>query len=572
MNRKNFISLIKEDKIIVPLEIDVKFYQNRASRYIDRKNYSKALKCYWKIIDLEPDNPFNYFNIANILTDMGMYKESNDLLLHIVEKLDCDMPECYYFLANNYMFMENPEKALIFILKYIEIVPEGDFICEALEMKMYIEIQSNHSLSNQEVDEEREKVILHNNAKALLDSGKYEEAISKLIIILEIYPDFQAARNNIALAYFYSKKYDEAIEQISIVLEKDFTDIHALCNLTVFYKHLQIKDEYECLLSNLRKLVPYNKEQVYKLATTFAILGEHDLVFKHLSRLINKGVVQDITFMHYCAIAAFNTRHYEYAKKCWEQIYRKDSDKAIANYYLEIVIPFKDRLTDFVLPSSFYQYKLPLDELINIQSNNLGKISTDYIYCSLLWMLINGSKNEKEQIIFALIFFKSDESEQILRNYLLREKEPEDLKKKAIISLEKMNVKLPYSVNIGGEIFRMDTWYPDFKLWKSNWFEVLTTIDKIFSKGCSLAEFYDAKMLWYKFISITYPNIPEINIVNSWVAAIEYIIAEKHNKPVKLEDLSQKYQVSYESILRKVKEIVKKLKINEEKLKLLKDI
>lgn len=570
MSRINFISIIKEDNKIIPMEIDAKFYQNRASRYLERKNYPKALKCYWKIIDLEPDNPCHYFNIASVLSDMGLYKESNELLLHIVEKLDYNLPECYYFLANNYMLLDNPEMALIFVQRYIEIAPNGDLANQAKDMKAFI-IENKDCMDNEEYEEDREKFVLHSSAKSLLDNGNYDEAIKKLINLLDMFPDFLAARNNLALAYFYAEKYEKAIEQIRNVLEQDFTNIHALCNLTVFYKHLQINDEYECLLSNLRKIVPYNKEQVYKLATTFAILGEHDLVFKNLSRLVNKGMVQDVTFIHYCALSAFNTRRYDYAKRCWEQIIRIDSDSKIARYYLEVVLPFNDQMNNLVLPSSFYQYKLPLEQLINIYSRNTEKLAINYLYCSLLWILINGEEKEKEQVILSLIIFDSDEAEQILRNFLVRENESEHLKKKAIISLEKMHVKLPYSVHIAGKIFRADNWYPEFKLWKKNWLEVLTAIDHNFNEEYNLAEFYDAKLLLYKFVSVTYPNTPEIYEINSWVAAIDYMVAQKHNRPTSYFKLSQKYQVNSESVYKNVKEIARTLKINTESIKLLFD-
>lgn len=558
-------SVEKENKII-PMTFDVNFFYNRALRHLERRDYSKALKYYWKTIDLEPNDPIHYCNIANILAEMGLYKESNELLLYVVDKLEPDFAECYFFIGNNYINLDDLEMGYRYIQRYLDISPNGEYTEEAYEILSYISVEINDYDANSS-NEEKEKFILHSNAKNLLDEGRFFDAISKLKRIIEVYPDFSVARNNLSLAYFYLEEYDKAIEQLKIVLKNDISNIHALCNLTIFYKHLKEKEEYNILLDILRKLYPSRKEQIYKLATTFAILEEHELVFKHLSRIVNKGEVYDPTFLHYCAIAAFNTARYDYAKKCWEKLYKNDPFSIIAKYYLEVILHLDKPKGKHILPSFFYQYKLPVEELVNLFHHNHEKYKNNLLFDSLIWGLENCNENIKEHIIPSLAIFSNLEAEQALRNFLLNEHESNRLKKKTLVALVEMNATPPYIVGISGKKINMDRWIPDFNLWENNWLEVINVIDNNFKEIYSVIELYDAKIIWYKFISKIYPNIPQIRKVEGWVAAIEYIVAEMHQKPVSFKELSEKYLVTTSTISRNVKELDKIIDVSKKGFK-----
>lgn len=554
---------VEKENNVIPVAFDVDFFYNRAVLYLERRDYTKALKYYWRTIDLEPNDPIHYCNIANILSEISLYKEANELLYYIIDKLDPKMSECYFFLGSNYLSLDDLEMGYTYIQRYLDISPNGEYKDDAEEILSFISVDiDNDNDFNLNNNGEKEKYILHNNAKNLLDKGKFYEAIYKLKRIVKEYPDFLVARNNLSLAYFYIEKYDKAIDQIKIVLDNDISNIHALCNLTIFYKHLENKKEYNNLLGILYKIYPYQKEQTYKLATTFAILEEHEMVFSHLSKLVDKGEVYDATFLHYCAIAAYNTKRYGYAKKCWEQILRNDSSSIITKYYLEVVLESANSKKHFKLPSFFYQYKLPIDELINLLHRNQNKYKNTLISKSLFWGLENCDENLKEYIIYSLVIFNNIEVERILRGFLLNDQEPYKLKKKALVALEEINAKPPYMVYTGGRTIKMDSLIPEIKLWKDNWVKVIKLIDKEFKGIYSVVELYDARILWYQYIRDIYPNAPQVRKVEGWVAAIEYIVNKMHHKSVSFKMLSEKYSVGTKTISRNVKELDGILKIS----------
>ncbi|MGD9677648.1 MAG: tetratricopeptide repeat protein [Vulcanibacillus sp.] len=548
---------------IIPMIFDVNFYYSRAMRHLERRDYAKALKYYWKTVDLEPNDPIHYCNIATILAEMGLFRESNELLIYVIDKLDTNLLECYYFIGSNYINLDDLEMGFKYIQRYLDADPNGEYVGEALDILSYISVEVNDYNNSDTNNEDKEKFILHSNAKDLLDEGKFLEALDRLKNIVDEYPDFTVARNNLSLAYFYIENYDKAIEQIKAVLDQDLSNVHALCNLTIFYKHLKLTDEHEYLVKILLKLYPYHKEQVYKLATTFAILEEHEMVYMHLSKIVNKGEVFDSTFLHYCAIAAYNTKRYDYAKKCWQQIYKLDPDSIVAKYYLEVIMSFNFKKgKDTILPSFFYQYKLPIEELISLSHRQSKNYKNQLLFNSLAWGLKRCNKYLKEQIIHELKSFNSSEAEQVLRDFLLDDEESKEIKKKILVVLEEMNAKPPYLMSINGKLIKKERWIPDFKLWENNWLEVIAIIDKDFIGIYNVIELYDAKLLWYKFISKTYPNISQKRKPDGWVAAIEYIVAKMHRKPLPFKDLSLKYGVTINTISRNVKELDKVLDIN----------
>ncbi len=71
-------------------------------------------------------------------------------------------------------------------------------------------------------------------------------------------PDFTAARNNLALAYYYMGQFEKAMETIRAVLDIDAGNLHALCNMAIFHQHFGNKKELAELTSLLVQDVSFS--------------------------------------------------------------------------------------------------------------------------------------------------------------------------------------------------------------------------------------------------------------------------------------------------------------------------
>lgn len=170
-----------------------------------------------------------------------------------------------------------------------------------------------------------------------------------------------AARNNLALAYYYMGFFfDKSIETIKGVLQADYGNLHALCNLAIFYQHLGNRSDLESLLELLRKTYPYHHDHVFKLATTMGILGEHETALRLFRRLLKSGEAgMDASLYHYAAVAAYNMGRRQEAVRMWKQAQKLDPGSGIADFYLN---QLKHIANGQPADTISYHYHLPFEE------------------------------------------------------------------------------------------------------------------------------------------------------------------------------------------------------------------
>ena len=108
-------------------------------------------------------------------------------------------------------------------------------------------------------------IIKQEQAKRLLEATNFEEAVDLLTEIIDEYPEFWSAYNNLALAYFYLNKIDEAMDLLNEVLEKNPGNLHALCNQLIFYYYCHKHKEVEELTDGLSRVYPMYLEHAISL-------------------------------------------------------------------------------------------------------------------------------------------------------------------------------------------------------------------------------------------------------------------------------------------------------------------
>jgi len=549
MDKQNRIT-VNEKNNVVSMALDANFFFERAMRHIDQHNYSKALKYLWKTIEFDSNNPLHYCNLAGVLSEIGRFEESSRLLLYVIEKIDPNLSECYFYLASNYTYLEDLESSYHYIKYYLELAPNGEYVDEAQEMLEYLTFELEISEEQRE-NGNMQLLIWHRQAKRSIEDGKYRDAIKQLLEILAISSEFIAARNNLSLAYFYIGNINKAIEQAQLVLERDQTNIHSLANLAIYYHHLQDQVLYERSILCLKKIVPLHREGLYKLATTFGILGEDAFAFQHLRRLIKEGI-PDSMVLHYGAISALNTNHYDIAEKWWRQLLFTNHSK-VAEFYLELLTWGREQ-SDVDLPNFPYHQQIPFVDWIH-QIEEDPKLYKSYPFYSFVFPLglKYGDDTIKEHILALLYYLDKKNSEAILRQVLLEEGHSYSLKRKSMMILEIMNAVTPYILKRNNKITEFNRVTPAEKNWKPVWLKVLKTIKEEMAGRYNSLEILHAQELWFDFIARTVPNTPQIRKAEGWAAAIEYVVSHLKETPMTIEKLGVHYQVSDLTIVKNIK-------------------
>ena len=556
-NEKQPATAVKNN--VLPLTMDAGFFFERALSSLDRYRYDKALKYFGKAVEYEPKNPVNHCNMAGILSEMGDYAASNAALLHVLEEIDPEMTECYFYIANNYANMELFEDAEEALVHYLEKDTNGQFLEEAKDMMELLQYELNRPTKLSQI-KSRAGAFEHEKARKWLETGHFSQAIKLLEEITQKQPDFLAALNNLALAYYYRGDFEAALIAIASVLDQDDGNLHALCNLAIFYQHQGETISLLSLIEKLSKIVPFHHEHLFKLATTMGILGQHEIAYTHFRRLlktIEHG--HDPNLIHYAAVAACNTGRYAVARTLWLQIEKIDPAHDTAQFYLnqlEVAEPEQG------LPIVSYHYQLPFEE----QFKNWETVDewlpsqveqNPLLRSSLFWALRHSDLPTKIGVVQLLGKIGDEEVKLALQELLLDPHEDLYVKDLVLFTLRSIGVNEIVPFHDGNTIEMVSTAVikTTLPIWKQEWQGVLDIVFEQLGDRCDLEQQHDVETLWVQFLTLQYPNIPTIQSLQGWAAALDYLISKVHQLDSSYQVISARYGVSASTVRRYVERI-----------------
>jgi tetratricopeptide (TPR) repeat protein len=557
-----------ENSKLIPVTLDANFFFERAVRSLDRFQYDKALKHFRKAVEYEPDNPVNHCNMAGILSEMGKYEASNDILSHVLEKIDPGMTECHFYMANNYANMESFEEAERELVTYLEEDAKGEFLAESEELMELLQYELDRPAPLNRI-KSREGVVEHDRARALLESGKFTQAVGLLEDIVTTTPDFLAAHNNLALAYFYMGRFAKARECISEVLDQDPGNLHALCNLAIFLQYEGDRDQLTRLVTMLEATVPFHQEHVFKLATTMGILGRHRTAYGHFRRLLkDEEVGGDAGLYHYAAASASNSGLYAEARRCWQQATKLDPESAVPQFFLAQLE--QARTEESEMPLVSYNYQLPFQEQLKLWKDNKGSFAEEVktnplLRSSFFWALRYGDTSTKLQVTEALRWIDDEEMSEVLQELLDQQPLQEDkLQEAALLSLQRLigngqteAIPLLEEKEIPAPALEPKV-QPE---WREDWQQIIDQTTNMMERRYDVVQKKAAEQIWKQFIGRLYPDVPYIRHTEGWCAALEYLTAKLHSSPVTYREMAQRYGVTASMVSRYAKRIAAECEI-----------
>ncbi|GJM80668.1 hypothetical protein HMSSN139_31640 [Paenibacillus sp. HMSSN-139] len=560
MNEKKRPAKTKRGKVL-PISMDAGFFFERAVSSLDRYRYDKALKYFRKAVEYEPGNPVNHCNMAGILSEMGDYEASNEVLNTVLTEIDPSMTECYFYMANNYANMDQFEAAEEALIHYLEQDEHGQFLSEAEEMIDLLQYELDRPTQLKSI-KSRHGVYEHDQARALLEEGKFAQAVKMLEELVRNRPDFLAARNNLALGYYYLGLFRKAMDTVGEVLAQDPGNLHGLCNLAIFYQHEGNDEALEELAGRLENIVPFHQEHVFKLATTMGILGRHEAAFGHFKRLLrSEETALDASLYHYAAVAAYHTGRHSEAEQLWSTGKRLDPGSSVPDYYLNCLAKEREHPEAGPFPVN-YQYLLPFEEQMKRWEISEDGIPVDLkenplIRSSFFWALRHGDAKTKLQVIQALGLIADREVEEALQAFLLEPEEDAYLKEMALFVLRNLGVSRPLPVRSGTTTTMIDPSRvtTELPVWRSEWQAVVDLAMERMKRSFDLQQQHDMETLWADFLTRLYPDTPTVSHLEGWAAALEYLTAKMHGQSVTYEQVAQKYNISASTARRYVQRV-----------------
>ncbi|NLM52131.1 MAG: tetratricopeptide repeat protein [Firmicutes bacterium] len=135
---------------VIPFEQDSGFYLKKGVSYYRKNKPEKALFYFQKAVSVEPNNAFNHYNLACMLSKMGQLREANRIFLHILQHLDEGMTECYFLLAINYGLLGEMELSQYYLKQYLSAEPFGELAYEASELLSALEDYAEDTYSERD--------------------------------------------------------------------------------------------------------------------------------------------------------------------------------------------------------------------------------------------------------------------------------------------------------------------------------------------------------------------------------------------------------------------------------------
>ena len=548
---------------VVPFERGADFYFGLSFKHIQNGKLKTALRYIEKAVKIKPDDSYMQFNYAGLLAELGHIEHSTRVLLHIINNLDPDYDECYFGLGCNYLQMQKVKKALEYFEKYLKISPFGEYAEEAehLADMLYLIIEANNNLD----DEELEKIYkMEEEAIKFMERREYEKALINLEKVVEKLPNAIPAKNNLSLTYYYVGNINTAINLAKDVLEYEEYNVHANCNLALFYNKLGINNLVERQIKIIKKLYPENEDYAYKIADTLGCLSRHKEAYDAYKRLLrmNKKNPQYINLM---AIAAFICKKYNEALGLWDRLKDYDEEGYLGDYYYDIAAETKEGIREF----------RPLPYICQLPKEEIGRrIDKVYYFLSLdkyeIKDLLKKDNSLKDVIYFIMGFDKLVlrkmifdkirkenliELEDIIRRFILKPDVEKSIKIESVFLLNKIGSKEPYHVLLDDEVRAVsidsDSLLKDE--WKDEWEDVKNITLRMMKNYYNNEYAKIVEDIWYDFIRSTYPDVPKIGKKEIWAAALEFAYCKFTCKEVTQQQLAEKYKVSRSSISQKSK-------------------
>jgi len=395
LNNKNSTNNNK----IISFIPDGQFYYKKAIQELERDRFEEAHKFLKRATELSPNDPLILMQYGVVIMEDGRFDDAHEVLM-TSHTLDPKASETIFYLAEVYAHLGLLRDAKEYAKKYLIINPDGHFGDESKEIIDFVEQKESFFEEDEGVD--GEVYFLQEKARRLMEAGEFLEAVKLLETIILENPEFWAAHNNLALAYFNVGQKEKALTLLHDVLKENKGNLHALCNLSVFYYYEKKEEELESILKLLMKIKPYLIEHRYKLGATFALVGKHHEAYSLLRSIQKHGFEGDAGFYFWLSHSAYFTGREESARTAYAKLIEIDPMKA--GYE-----PWKG-VSEVIKPDSVEQDREFL----------LAKIRNEYRSERMLGFYLLGKSAHKQEIISHPTYIDIDEISSLERLFLAK--------------------------------------------------------------------------------------------------------------------------------------------------------
>lgn len=541
---------------VIPFKRDGDFFLRLGSQRLERNNLIDAIKHYHKAIEMEPENVDARLAIAEVLTEMHRYEQSNQLLFPLLSS-DESPAECFFGIACNFLGLQEFSHAQDSLESYLALDPEGEFVSDALDMLDIIEDkQTLYNMPGVQPPDMREAINACARGRRLLEFGSIKEAIELLREAVEKWPDKLFIKNNLALAYFCDKNHNDAMSVVSDVLDVEPNDVQAHCNMLLFLHSEGDEDGLKRELEFLSNVKTEDPQDWSRMSIVLLETGEIEKALSILNRL-QSAFPYDEGTLHRLAICYYKQGRFITARACYDKLLKINPDDTVAAFYRRLCHKAAEGEMEKV--DWLYHYEVPyvevlrrvrlINEASRTQKEDLVRRweNDEYFRALLNWSLRLPDVNAKRVLLGMVACFKDKYSENMLRHFQLDQMQPDEVKQDVFAMLKHMGAKEPYIAYLDGRLVQSRVSVRSVvhgSLPKSyqRALEICTRNMQDLRANNTLIEAVD---IFQQYIN-TASHIPQLKglQVHAFAAALDYIASKNKGEDVSKTKIASQYGVT----------------------------
>lgn len=320
---------------VIEFNRDVDFYLDMADSLIDKGQYISALSPIRRACKI--DDGFDAeMRLAELYFLMEQYEASALIYYKLLVK-DHNLSDCYYYLGQNYYYLNELDACFRNLNIYMTLNPESDGVFDAEDLISEFEIENYidgyklvYPVENSDFSE------LMQAGRGLITSGEYLKAAKIYEKVSDKSEYYILARNSLTLCYILEKDYVEAYNLAKTAVNLDANNIFSLCNIIVVCFYLNKTSECDKYLIRLLNVETENLAELYKIANTLCEIRNHENVYPYLNRIL-KYKPYDITILQLSAIAAYNCKHFDEALHKLKMVAKIDENDVLSEYLIKFI-------------------------------------------------------------------------------------------------------------------------------------------------------------------------------------------------------------------------------------------
>lgn len=542
---------------VIPFERDGEFFLRRGSERLERNDLLEAISNYHQAYRRDPENVEVQLAIAEVLTEMHRYEESNRLLFPLLS-LEDSPAECFFGIACNFLGLQEFSHAHDSLESYLALDPDGEYVSDALDMLDVIEDEHMlYSMPGVQPPEEREALNACARGRQYLENGRMEEAVKLLQDAAKKQPEYLFVRSNLALAYFCRKDFKRAMESVREVLEEAPDDVQAHCNMLLFLHAARDEEGENKELALLTASATDDPQDWNRMAVVFMEVGHMQQALPVLKKL-QTAFPYDEGTLHRMGVCRYHLGQYKQAQACYDRLLKIDPQDTIASYYRRVCRRAADGKAETV--DWLYHYQVPYLEvlrrvrLINEASRQPRETlrerwqRDENFRALMVWSLRLPEPSAKRAVLSMISAFGDKEAERALRRFQLDQAQPDSVKQDVFAMLKHMAAQEPYIAYIGGKLVQsrvnMRSVVRDARIsapYQRALELALEHMQKLRPPACVV----EAAEVFARYIkSAGEPPQMREQQVYAFAAALEYVSCRNQNVEVTKAQLAAEYEIS----------------------------